>query len=207
MTAKIFWWPYILQYKLQWNLTRCYLEELWTSLLSIMHLSFFVVIFNLPNIDWTTDSPSPRTADASLLCEIMSGCFLSQLVSFNTRKDHILDLVLATWPDFVSSIHPCISLPDADHEVRLFLFIRNVSKLLQTYQVKVMEKVISRKLLTALEKSGCVSNNQFGLFYCYPAVVCYTWLELMFRTSQHHSLCFSGLCKGLQLGASRTSYS
>ena len=28
--------------------------------------------------------------------------------------------------------------------------------------VKVMEKVISRKLVTVLEKSGCIGNNQFG---------------------------------------------
>ena len=100
-----------------------YLEELHTSLLCAVKYNVPVILcgdFNLPNIDWTTVSPSPCTPDASMFCEIISDCFLSQLVSFNTRKDHILDLVLTTHPDHVSFISPCDSLPDTDHNAISF---------------------------------------------------------------------------------------
>ena len=100
-----------------------YLEELRTSLLCAVKYNVPVILcgdFNLPNIDWTTVSPSPCTPDASMFCEIISDSFLSQLVSFNTRKDHILDLVLTKHPDRVSFISPCDSLPDTDHNAISF---------------------------------------------------------------------------------------
>lgn len=84
-----------------------YLKELRNSSLSAINYDVPVIIcgdFNLPNIDWMTVSPSPSTPDATTFCDIVSDCFLTQLVAFTTRKDHILDLFLTTFPDLISSI-------------------------------------------------------------------------------------------------------
>ena len=104
---------------LLWVRTLCFLA----SQLPTVSLDVPVILcgdFNLPNIDWTTVSPSPCTPDVSMFCEIISDCFLSQLVSFNTCKDHILDIALTTHPDHVSFISPCDSLPDTNHNAVSF---------------------------------------------------------------------------------------
>ena len=95
-----------------------YLEKLCSSMLCAVNccvLMFICGDFDLPNIDWATASPSLCTTDASTFCDIVSDCFLTQLVTFTTCKDHILDLVLAIYSDFISSISPCDNLPDTDH--------------------------------------------------------------------------------------------
>ena len=100
-----------------------YLEELRTSLHCAVKHNVPVILcgdFKFPNIDWTTVSPSPCTPDATLFCEIISDCFLSQLVSFNTRKDHMLDLVFTTQPHHISLISPCDSLLNTDHDAVSF---------------------------------------------------------------------------------------
>ena len=112
-----------------------YLEKLCNSMLcavSCCVLMFICGDFNLPNIDWATASPSPCTIDASTFCDIVSDCFLTQLVPFTTRKDHILDLALTIYPDFISSISPCDNLPDTDH-VRSF----TISSTIKSYSVFV----------------------------------------------------------------------
>ena len=51
---------------------------------------------------------------------IKTYCFLTQLVAFTTRKDHILDLVLTTSPDLISSISSYDNLPGTDHNAVSF---------------------------------------------------------------------------------------
>ena len=68
-----------------------------------MYLSFFVVI----SICLMLIGPLSllHLVQLMLACSVRS-C-LAVFFPFNTRKDHILDLVLATCPDLVFSIHPC----------------------------------------------------------------------------------------------------
>ena len=64
------------------------LEALRSSVCSAVTQNQIVVLcgdFNLPHIDWDTISPSARTPAASMLCDMVSDCFLTQLVSANTR--------------------------------------------------------------------------------------------------------------------------
>ena len=70
--------------------------------------------FNLPHIDWDTTSPSARAPAASMLCDIVSDCFLVQLVSASTRQDSILDLVLTNIPDDIFSVTVCDNIPGTD---------------------------------------------------------------------------------------------
>ena len=74
-----------------------YLEELCSSMFCAVGCNVPVIIcgdFNIPNIDWATVSPSPYSIDASIFRDIVSNCFLTQWVTFTTRSDHVLDLVL-----------------------------------------------------------------------------------------------------------------
>ena len=100
-----------------------YLEELRSSMICAVGCNVPVIIcgdFNLPNIDWATVSPSPCSVDASTFCDIVSDCFLTQLVTFTTRNDHVLDLVLTTHPDLIFSISSCDNLPNTDHNAISF---------------------------------------------------------------------------------------
>ena len=95
-----------------------YLEEFRNSLLRAVACDLPVFVcgdFNLPNIDWTTVVPSIVSSHASTFCDIMSDCFLTQLVTFPTCQNHILDLVLTNHPDYISSINSYDNLPDTDH--------------------------------------------------------------------------------------------
>jgi len=98
-----------------------YLEEMHNSLLCAVNKNIPVLIcgdFNLPNIDWSVVSPSPSTPVAAAFSDIISD--FSQLVTFPSHKDNILDLVLTIHPDLVSSISLCDSLPGTDHDAVSF---------------------------------------------------------------------------------------
>ena len=100
-----------------------YLEELHGSILCAVGCTVPVIIcgdFNLPNIDWATVPPSPCSIGASTLCDIASDCFLTQLVTFTTCNDHVLDLFLTTHPDLIFSISSCDNLPNTDHNAISF---------------------------------------------------------------------------------------
>ena len=77
--------------------------------------------FNLPHIDWSITSPLIRSPAATMLCDIVSDCFLAQLVSANTRQDSILDLVLTNIPDRISQVTVCDNIPGTDHDAVKFV--------------------------------------------------------------------------------------
>ena len=97
-----------------------------TTKRTILHYIVFQPVilcgdFNLPHIDWDTTSPSARTPAASMLCDIVSDCFLVQLVSASTRQDSILDLVLTNIPDDIFSVTVCDNIPGTDHDAVKFV--------------------------------------------------------------------------------------
>ena len=55
-----------------------------------------------------------------LLQQLFVTSYLSQLVTFTTRKDNILDLVLTTHPELISSISSCDNLRGTDHDAIIF---------------------------------------------------------------------------------------
>ena len=76
--------------------------------------------FNLPQLDGSITSPSSRTPAATMLCDIVSDCFLVQLISANIRQDGTLDLVLTNVPDNFSSVVVCDNIPGTDHDAVKF---------------------------------------------------------------------------------------
>ena len=100
------------------------LEALRSSVCSVVTQNQLVILcgdFNLPHIDWDTISPSARTPAASMLCDMVSDCFLTQLVSANTHQDSILDLVLTNTPDDIVSVVVCDNIPGTDHDAVKFI--------------------------------------------------------------------------------------
>ena len=98
------------------------LNSLNYSLLSIQ-TKYTVILcgdFNLPQIDWSTVTPSISSPATTLLCSIVNDNFLSQMVNFSTRQDNILDLILVNDTNIVSRVHPVDSLPGTDHEAIYF---------------------------------------------------------------------------------------
>ena len=87
------------------------------SLLSVVGNHTCVVLcgdFNVSNIDWAI---SPN---ASLLCEIVSDSFMTQIVNVPTRGKNTLDLVLTMHPDIVRFMKMVDNLLDCDHDSVLF---------------------------------------------------------------------------------------
>lgn len=73
--------------------------------------------FNLSHIGWSTTSPLVYTPAATVLCEIVSDCFIDQLVSAYS----ILDLVLTNIADNIFSVTVCDNIPGTDHDAVKFL--------------------------------------------------------------------------------------
>ena len=88
---------------------------------------FFIIFlivcgdFNTPDVDWLTTSPKVKSPVADTLCKFVCDNFFSQLVSHPTRGDNILDLLLTTNPDQISSVRVTDSLPGCDHDAIHFV--------------------------------------------------------------------------------------
>ena len=78
--------------------------------------------FNLPNIDWSSDGPTPSTGsgNVTLMCDIVNDFNLLQLVHTPTRQQNILDLVLTSRVDYVNNVEVSAGLPGSDHDTVLF---------------------------------------------------------------------------------------
>ena len=74
--------------------------------------------FNLPNIDWSSDSPTPTvsSANTTLMCDIVNDFNLQQLVHSPTRQLNILDLVLTDRVDCIDKVEVAAGLPGSDHD-------------------------------------------------------------------------------------------
>ena len=93
---------------------------------------FFIIFlivcgdFNTPDVDWLTTSPKVKSPVADTLCEFVCDNFFSQLVSHPTRGDNILDLLLTTNPDLISSVRVTDSLPGCDHDAIHFMLSASI---------------------------------------------------------------------------------
>jgi len=68
--------------------------------------------FNYPNIDWILlDSDSTSTK----FLDVVQDNFLTQHVSFGTRKDNTLDIILTSEADMCQHVKPCGYLGSSDH--------------------------------------------------------------------------------------------
>ena len=134
------------------------LEALRSSVCSVVTQNQLVVLcgdFNLPHIDWDTIFPSARTPAASMLCDMVSDCFLTQLVSASTRQDSILDLVLTNTPDDIFLVVVCDNIPGTDHDAVKFII-----------STAACPKVISSPYLYNYQK---IDQDYFvSIFLCVP---------------------------------------
>ncbi len=71
--------------------------------------------FNIPQIDWTTTSPTTTSQLASELCDTLNDFALHQLVTEPTRLNNILDLVVTNNPDKTTNVSVSDGLPGSDH--------------------------------------------------------------------------------------------
>ena len=72
---------------------------------------------NLPNIDWTTNSPSGNNYPllfCNLVLDLFSEINFTQLVTFPTRESNTLDIFATNRPTLINK---CISVPGiSDHD-------------------------------------------------------------------------------------------
>ena len=97
-----------------------YLKELERSLSLIErtgnNLSILLLgDFNLPQIVWSTPSPTCPDSLSSTFCAIIADYFLHQLVLQPTREQNILDLVFITAPELVKDLEICLPIGGSDH--------------------------------------------------------------------------------------------
>lgn len=71
--------------------------------------------FNLPNIDWSTPSPTCHDNLSSVLCDITADYFFNQMVLNPTRGNNILDLIFTTAPELISDLEISAPLGQSDH--------------------------------------------------------------------------------------------
>ena len=76
--------------------------------------------FNVPDISWSTVSPTSSDKNAVLLCNMVDDLSLDQLVCSPTRGANVLDLLLTNSPTAVSNVQVSDNLPLTDHDVILF---------------------------------------------------------------------------------------
>ena len=97
-----------------------YLKELERSLSLIErsgnNLSILLLgDFNLPQIVWSTPSPTCPDSLSSTFCTIIVDYFFHQLVLQPTREQSILDLVFITAPELVKDLEICQPVGGSDH--------------------------------------------------------------------------------------------
>ena len=71
--------------------------------------------FNLPQIVWSTPSPTCPDSLSSTFCTIIADYFFHQLVLQPTREQNILDLVFITAPELVKDLEICQPVGGSDH--------------------------------------------------------------------------------------------
>lgn len=71
--------------------------------------------FNLPQIVWSTPSPTCPDSLSSTFCAVIANYFLHQLVLQLTCEQNILDLVFITAPELVKDLEICPPVGGFDH--------------------------------------------------------------------------------------------
>ena len=99
-----------------------YLLELQSSIVSLSTNSpiFICGDLNVPDISWTTVSPTSSDKNAALLCSLIHDLSLEQLIHSPTRGSNILDLLLINSPSIISGVEVVDNLPLTDHDAILF---------------------------------------------------------------------------------------
>ena len=90
-------------------------ESLLFNVLKVASVKDVIIMgdFNYPNINWDDGVFGSRDAD---FYEVLQDCFLHQHVSFPTRGENILDLVLCNVPNMVDNVGSYGKLGNSDHE-------------------------------------------------------------------------------------------
>ena len=120
------------------------LHSLHSAIVAVCSSSPIIVCgdFNVPDVDWITTSPKVKSLLPETLCQLVHDNFFSQLVSSPTRGDNILDLLLTTHPDFISSVQAIDSLPGCDHDAVHFSLAATIPK--QTANIDDLKEILSR---------------------------------------------------------------
>jgi len=98
------------------------LKELWTSISKVPKNSHIWIFgdFNLPNMDWQTQTPLSECRFKDLynsFSENLTNFNLEQMVKTPTRDRNILDLYLTNNPSVVHNIQTLPSLGSSDHDI------------------------------------------------------------------------------------------
>ena len=76
----------------------------------------FVILgdFNFRKYDWA-NSQYPKSKQYELFSEFLHKCSVTLLISFNTRENNLIDLILTNCPDALKDIQPAPPLGSSDH--------------------------------------------------------------------------------------------
>ena len=76
--------------------------------------------FNLPHIDWATGTATTSDDIHSYFTKIVRDNYLWQLVTFSTRINNILDLILTNVPDKIANLEEFEDIFNTDHKILSF---------------------------------------------------------------------------------------
>ena len=99
-----------------------YLQSMCQLIEGVAHNNHIATIWvggdlNLPNIDWTTNSPSGNNYPISFcnfVLDLFSEINLTQLVTFPTRESNILDIFATNRPTLIIKSTPVPGISDHD---------------------------------------------------------------------------------------------
>jgi hypothetical protein len=130
------------------NATQEYTELLSSLINEITNVTWPVIIlgdFNLPHIDWK-NMLSPKTNEYETFLNAVVEAGLHQVVTFPTRENNVLDLILTNSPMIVSGIECCkISLSQT---ISLLIFLYRV-----ICQIHSAQKCLNSTLRTQISKT------------------------------------------------------
>ena len=119
------------------------------SALSAASASHLVIVcgdFNAPGVDWVT--PTVKSPVTETLCQLVCDNFSTQLVSTPTRGDSVLDLLLTSNTNLISSFGVVDSLPGCDHDA----FQLSFHKPKHSTTKRMLYITIKQLILMTLEK-------------------------------------------------------
>ena len=133
-----------------------YLLELQSSIVSppVNSPIFICGDFNVPDVSWTTVTPTSIDKNAALLCSLIHDLSLEQLVHTPTRGPNILDLLLTDFPSLISRVEVVDNLPLTDHDT--ILFALNVLPPKQTTYSSLITLQLQKKLISMIIENLCL---------------------------------------------------
>ena len=90
-------------------------RESFTAINNKFDKVFLAGDFNLPNFDWINQVPLSSETIYWNAYELLNDAFLTQVNTYPTRNNSILDLVLTTVPDHIDDLYSYQDVVESDH--------------------------------------------------------------------------------------------